>query len=80
MQPVQVLQCPNVDAFDCVNLLCVECEVNKQAGRQWARNLLMRDHIRQQPEGMHGSEILTGSEESPDKSPKHSHMPYTLFL
>lgn len=76
MQPVQVLQCSNV-AFHRVNLLYVERKVNKQAGRQWTRNLVMRDHIRQQSKGMHCSEILPVSKESPYKSPKHSHMLFT---
>lgn len=57
MQTVQALHRSNIDAFHFVNLFYVGCEVNKQAGRQWACNLLMRDHIRQQSEGIHSSEM-----------------------
>lgn len=54
MQSVQVLQCSNVDAFDCVNLHYVECEVNKQTK---ACNLVNKDHIRHQSERIHHIEV-----------------------
>lgn len=57
MQPGQALQSSNVDTFHCVSLVYVKREVNKQAERQWACNLVMRDHIRQHFEGMHLSEM-----------------------
>lgn len=70
MQPAQVLHYSHVDAFHCVILLYVECDVNKQAGGQLACNLVIRDHIRQQSEGMHCSEVKGALQVTPKLS-KH---------